>query len=218
MAELKKLDTSKILQVKFPESQYYKEETEKKQIVIHHTVSGPDAKRVIDVWATNTEHVATAFVISADGTIAQAYSSKYWAHHLGLKKANNTVLNKASVGIEVCNWGGLTMKDGKFYTAYKGLVPADQVVDYGKKWRGYQYFHKYTPQQIESLRQLIVYLADTYKISKAYNTDMWDISTNALAGKNGIYTHVSYRADKSDMHPQAELVEMLKKLAGEAIV
>jgi N-acetyl-anhydromuramyl-L-alanine amidase AmpD len=213
MPALQKLDIKKIVQVKFPESQYYKEEQTKKQIVIHHTVSGPDSVRVFEGWASNPERVATAFVISADGTITQGFASKYWAHHLGLKKPNNTALNKASIAIEVCNWGGLTTKDGKYYSAFNREVPADQTIDYGKKWRGYRYFHKYTPQQIESLRQLIVYLCDKFSIDKTYKTDMWDISPNALSGKNGIYTHVSYREDKSDMHPQSELITMLQSLS-----
>ena len=207
-----KLDTSKILQVKFPETQYYKEEHPKKQVVIHHTVSGSNPTNVINAWITNTERVATAFVIGGDGTIAQAFSSKHWAHHLGLKKPNNTLLNQQSVGIEVCNWGGITEKDGKFYTAYNKEISKDLIIDYGKTWRGYRYFHKYTAVQIESLRQLLVYLCDTYKISKEYHPTMWDLNTDALSGKNGVFTHVSYRADKSDMHPQAELVEMLKGL------
>jgi N-acetyl-anhydromuramyl-L-alanine amidase AmpD len=207
-----KLDTSKILQVKFPETQYYKEEHPKKQVVIHHTVSGSNPTNVINAWITNTERVATAFVIGGDGTIAQAFSSKHWAHHLGLKKPNNTLLNQQSVGIEVCNWGGITEKDGKFYTAYNKEISKDLIIDYGKPWRGYRYFHKYTAVQIESLRQLLVYLCDTYKISKEYHLTMWDLNEEALSGKSGVFTHVSYRADKSDMHPQAELVEMLKGL------
>ena len=81
---IQKLDSTKILQVKFPETQYYKEEHPKNQVVIHHTVSGSNPANVINVWATNTERVATAFVMGGDGTIAQAFSSKHWAHHLGL--------------------------------------------------------------------------------------------------------------------------------------
>lgn len=61
-----KLDTSKILQVKFPETQYYKQEFKKNQIVIHHTVSGSNPTNVINAWITNTERVATAFVIGGD--------------------------------------------------------------------------------------------------------------------------------------------------------
>lgn len=208
-----KLDIKSIIQVKFPEGQYYKEDQVKNQIVIHHTVSGPNATRVFEGWASNPERVATAFVIAGDGVITQGFTSKYWAHHLGLKKPNNTALNKASIGIEVCNWGGLTFKDGKYYSAFNREVAPNEVIDYGKKWRGYRYFHKYTPAQIESLRQLLVYLADKFTISKAYQEDIWDINKNALAGKPGIYTHVSYREDKSDMHPQPELVTMLKELA-----
>ena len=45
------------------------------------------------------------------------------------------------------------------------------------------------------------------------NLEEWNISSNALSGKNGIYTHVSYREDKSDMHPQAELIAMLQSLS-----
>lgn len=205
-----KLDTSKIVQVPLPETQYYKQEFAKKQIVIHHTVSGSNPTNVINAWKTNTERVATAFVIGGDGTIAQAFSSKHWAHHLGLKLANNTVLNQQSIAIEVCNWGGITEKDGKFYTAYNKEISKDLIIDYGKSWRGYRYFHKYTSAQLESLRQLLVYLCDTYKISTEYHPTMWDINNDALSGKNGIFTHVSYRADKSDMHPQPELIEMLK--------
>ncbi|MBK9477677.1 MAG: N-acetylmuramoyl-L-alanine amidase [Bacteroidetes bacterium] len=212
MPALAKLDLKKIVQVKFPDAQYFKEEQVKKQIVIHHTVSGPDAVTVFEGWASNPDRVATAFVISGNGTIVQGFGSKYWAHHLGLKRPNNTALNKASIGIEVCNWGGLTFKDGKYYSAFKREVPAANLVDYGKKFRGFRFFHKYTPAQIESLRQLLVFLADKYSISKTYNADMWDISSAALSGKNGIYTHVSYREDKSDMHPQEELVGMLKGL------
>src|SRR5688500_11519420 len=107
------LDVSKIVQVTFPESQYYKENTAKNQVVIHHTVSSANAKNVFSGWASNSERVATPFVIAGDGVIHQGFSSKYWAHHLGTKAANNTALNKGAVGIEVCSWGGLTKKGDK---------------------------------------------------------------------------------------------------------
>ena len=38
------------------------------------------------------------------------------------------------------------------------------------------------------------------------------ISANAMAGKEGVWTHTSYRADKSDCHPQNELIERLMGL------
>ncbi|MCC6683662.1 MAG: N-acetylmuramoyl-L-alanine amidase [Bacteroidia bacterium] len=208
------LNLKNIIQFPFSESEYYKEEAGKKQIVIHHTVSGPKAENIFIGWQQTPERVATALVIGGDGKIVQGYSSKYWAHHLGLKTAINTALNKNSVGIELCNWGGLTFDGTKYRNAYGNVVSANSIVQYKKAFRGFKYFQQYTPLQIESLRQLLVFLCDKYAIPKTYNADMWDISANALAGKSGIYTHVSYRADKSDCHPQPELIAMLKTLAG----
>ena len=44
---MKKLDIASIVQVRLDETQYYAEKQEKKQIVIHHTVSGPKAENVM---------------------------------------------------------------------------------------------------------------------------------------------------------------------------
>jgi hypothetical protein len=41
---------------------------------------------------------------------------------------------------------------------------------------------------------------------------MWGLSNTAIRGNKGIFTHVSYRKDKSDCHPQKELVDVLKSI------
>ena len=56
-----KLDTSKIVQVRLKETQYYQEEFPKKQIVLHHTVSNGNAKNVMSWWAKTPAKVGTAF-------------------------------------------------------------------------------------------------------------------------------------------------------------
>lgn len=206
------LELSKIEQFDLGDENYYKEETPKKQIVLHHTVSGPLAKNIIIGWQQTPERVATALVVGGSGNIVQAFSSKYWAHHLGLKLSNNTALNKGSIGIEICNWGGLTFNGTNYLNAYNKVVSGDSIMSYPKGFRGFKFFQKYNDSQIEATRQLLVFLCNRYQIPKTYNADMWDISQNALAGKPGIYTHVSYRADKSDCHPQPELIAMLKNL------
>jgi hypothetical protein len=45
-----KLDTSKIVQVRLKETQYYQKNFPKKQIVLHHTVSNGNAKNVMAGW------------------------------------------------------------------------------------------------------------------------------------------------------------------------
>lgn len=221
--------TTDIRQIALNDNQYYAKETEKRQIVIHHTSSGPNPVNVIAGWNANEVRVATPFIIAGkpttptsqyfDGEIVQCFKSKYWGYALGMKPQflikggpGNDYLNQMGINIEVCNWGGLTLKNGKYYTYVGTEVPADEVCDLGKVFRTYRYYHKYTPAQIESLRKLIVYLATSYKIPKFYNEDMWDISTKAKSGTLGIYTHVSYNPEKSDMSPQPDLIAMLKSL------
>jgi N-acetyl-anhydromuramyl-L-alanine amidase AmpD len=191
--------------------QYFQDPQPKKQIVLHHTAGGPSAKNAIHGWNFNPEKVGTAYVIDGDGTVYKAFEPEDWAYHLGLKTDSNLKLNKESIGIEVCNWGQLIEKDGQYYNYVNKEVPANQVVQM-QKFRGYEYYHEYNAAQVESLRQLVLFLADKFNIPTDYRSDMWDISTDALSGKAGIYTHVSYRKDKNDMSPQTGLITMLKGL------
>lgn len=206
------LDISKIIQSRLPKGQYFEDKNEKKQIVLHHTVSNGNAKNVQAWWAKTPERIGTAFIIDGEGKIHQCFSSAQFAHHLGCKTKNNTKLNEESIGIEICSWGWLKKLAGKFYNSNGAEIPANQVCDLGQKWKGYQYWQKYTDKQIEATRQLLVYLCDTYNIDKTYQSDMWGVSPKALAGENGIFTHVSYRKDKTDCFPQPELIEMLQNL------
>jgi N-acetyl-anhydromuramyl-L-alanine amidase AmpD len=194
------------------DNQYFKDKQFKNQIVIHHTAGSGKAENVIHGWDFNVERVGTAYVIDASGLVVKAFEPEYWAYHLGLKSIQNSQLNKNSIGIEICNWGQLVKKtDGKYYNYINGIVPDNEVVQM-PKFRGFEYYHKYNDAQIESVRKLILELAAKFAIPLDYNSDMWDISQNALSGKKGIYTHVSYRTDKNDCSPQFNLIEMLKNL------
>ncbi len=230
------LNLKDIVQVDFKPEQYKREETSKNCVVLHHTVSGKFAQGVIDWWNSNPDKIATHFIIQNDGKIFQLYSSKYWAHHLGIKATflkkkgysdyniRNELLNKCSVSMEICNWGGLVKSGDKFHPAKwddklkkyvpntKITIPNDQVETYSKPFRDFKYFEKYSTEQIESIGKLLVYLSDKFGIPKDYNEKIWDVNDDALSGKPGIYTHCSYRSDKSDCHPQPELIEMLKTI------
>ncbi len=201
----------KIIDNLLADNQYFKSIQPKKQIVIHHTAGSGNAKNVIHGWNFNSVEVGTAYVIDSIGDLYKAFEPQYWAYHLGLKSANNVPLNKQSIGIEVCNWGQLIEKDGKYYNYVNKEVPLNEVVQL-PKFRGYEYYHAYNSKQIESLKELLLFLGEKFGIDLTYNADMWDISQNALSGKNGLYTHVSYRSDKNDMSPQTELITMLKSL------
>lgn len=225
-----RLKFTEIVQENLSSNLYYRDKTDKMQVYLHHTVSSGNPLNAINWWRQQSARVATFAVIAGkkknlnskyhDGEIYQAFSSQYWAHHLGIKKKylladgkSNLYLNKHSVGIEISNWGWLKQKDdGSFVTYYNQLVPDDEVIEYATPYKGYKYYQKYTDYQLESLRKLLVYLCESYGIDKSFKDGLFDIHQGALKGESGIFTHTSVRPDKFDCHPQPELIDILKSL------
>lgn len=226
------LDLSKIVQHDFSAREYNRELYDKKQIVLHHTVSGDGVDGDINWWLKDGKRIGTCILIARDGTIHQVFSSKYWAYHLGengddhkkvgLKYQRNDM---KSIGIEIDSWGGLVKDEstGSWYPAKwdsvkkkmipnKSVKPIQNVTEYPNGYRGFKGFESYTDAQIEAVKNLLEYWGESYGIPLDYNEDMWDISAKALSGYAGVFTHTSFRSDKSDCHPQKELIEMLKNL------
>ena len=214
-----------IKKINFPDNQYYHDIQDKKQIVLHHTVSNPmSATGDIGYWESTSSRIATYIIIGYDGTINKCFKSNQWGHHLGIKqkqfkelgfedyRTRNTLLNKETIGIEIDSWGGLTKKDGKFYNAYGGEISNDLDI-VGVDWRGYKYFQKYSQEQIDALAELLPILMEAYNIPNTglKNGDL-DISMDALNGIGGIYSHTNYRSDKSDIYPDRDLIQMLNNI------
>jgi N-acetyl-anhydromuramyl-L-alanine amidase AmpD len=213
------LDTTKIVQKRLSNDQFIQEEHPKKQIYLHHTAGGGNPVAVANYFQQKEGKVATAFVIGEKGTIVQLFSSKHWAYHLGLKPevfaemgVTYRSLDKISIGIEICNFGPLKKQNGYFVNYVGGRVDRSQVTELNGKYKGHIFWQKYTDEQIESTRQLLVYLCDAYGISKDYFDSIFDIDKRALRGENGIFTHNSVRHDKSDIYPCPRMIEMLKNL------
>lgn len=214
-----KLDITTILQARLSDNQYFQEEAKKTQIYLHHTAGNGNAVAVSRWWQSNADRIATAFVIGNKGTIVQCFSSRHWAYHLGIDGQDFAVhglryqnLNKLSVGIEICNWGPLKHINGKYINYVKGVVDPSEVTVLDKPYKGNVLWHKYTDEQIESTRQLLVYLCETYNIPKAYRKEIFAIDAEAFKGTPGIYTHNSVRKDKSDIYPCPRMIAMLQAL------
>jgi len=214
-----KLDISKIKQARLKDNQFFAEESPKTQIYLHHTAGNGNAEGVSRYWNSNETRIGTAFVIGEDGTIVQCFSSKHWGWHLGIDNqdfakngAKYVNLNKCSVGIEVCNWGYLTKKGDKFYNYAGGVIKPENVTELEKPFKGFKYWYKYSDAQIEALRQLVVYLCETYDIPTDYRSEIWGIDKVAFQNTKGIFTHNSVRKDKSDMYPCPRVIKMLQSL------
>lgn len=222
------LDQSIIQQVDFPENQYHKEVFTKKQIVLHHTASGPGVDGDIRWWMHTPERVGTSKVIGREGTIYSCFDSKYWASHLGLNHPNNGTLQRGSIGIEIDAWGVLAFIEGEFRAYTGAVVLGAEVAHYPEGFKTIpsspyydkhkvsgqkaNFFHKYTMAQIMSVAQLLELWSGVYGIPLTYHADMWAVSDLALAGEPGVWTHVSFLGEKSDCHPQPELIEMLQNI------
>ncbi|AEA42582.1 N-acetylmuramoyl-L-alanine amidase [Fluviicola taffensis] len=202
----------KIIQSPLLASQYYRTAYAKKQIVLHGTNSDSSPKNIISYWHSNPAKIGAAFIIDRDGTIYQTFESHYWIHHIGIRGKDFLSLDQYSIAITMCCVGGLNEEKGQFFNMHNSIIDASEVIDYGKNFRGYRYFQKYTSEQLDSLKELLLKLCHSFYIPTQITTEKWDVSLKALDGKPGIYTNVNFRQDVSDCHPQPELIQMLMSI------
>lgn len=215
----------------FLETQYIRETTVKRQITIHHTVSGDGVNGDITWWQSRTERIATSYIIDRDGRLHKCFGDDFWAYHLGCKTSHFSNaglpykrLDPYNIGIELDSWGPLFRhSDGKFYpiTYSNGKVipnlkckPVPNIYEYcsNQRYRGFQYYERYTTAQLKTLNELLNYLQEKHEIKSNYHPEIWSVCKRALRGDEGIYSHTSFRSDKSDAHPQIELTNLLKSL------
>lgn len=227
-------DTQLKLVERFPESQYFREEYPKKQIYLHHTVSPIGADGDIDWWIQTTSRIATTQIVDYCGISHQCFSSKYWAWHLGIYGSIfqqrglpdiNKRLNQESIGIEIDSAGPLMEENHKWYMAHwnedqkcwepnlRRQIPEGRIQFYPNGFKNWEAFEKYSDEAIYTTAGLLLLWKQRYAISLEYRDDIWDVCDRALKGEGGVFTHNSVRPDKSDCHPQPELIEMLKEVA-----
>ena len=106
------------------------------------------------------------------------HHSKYWAYHLGKNAlGGNKPQSQKTIGIELSNYGPLTLRNGNLETAYSRTKKHPNRVDiYCKEsdtdkyhkletpYRGYRYYTSYTDKQYEQLAVLIKFLCAKYNI------------------------------------------------------
>lgn len=206
------IDKSCILE----DAQYIKQVTNKNKLFVHFTAGGPSAVNVIKFWDSDEVRVSTAFVIDGnDGKVFECFDPDYWSFHLGIKGTNGA-LDKTSIGIEICAWGPVTEKDGKYYSYTGKELPANQIYKLDTPFRGYKYFHSVTDEQFKNLELLMDWLITKYKIpvQKSFDKSWFEFQKDVI-DKNtpGIWTHTTVRKDKSDMYPDQRLIDMLNRFA-----
>jgi len=116
-----------IKEAHMPKSEYRTTSEKKDWVFIHHTAGWNNPFKTIRNWANDSRgQIATEFCIGGqkidtgdieyDGVVAQAFPEGGYGWHLGI---GNNIMHRASVGIEVNNFGFLT--EGGYYKRINGV-------------------------------------------------------------------------------------------------
>ena len=204
---------------------------------IHHTAGWNNPYNTINSWNKDKRgRVATQYCIGGtsvkigsygddkyNGQVVECFPDYYIGWHLG--KVGNFNMSKYSSAVEINNFGYVTKKNGKYYTYVNSEVPESMVCDLGYEFRGHQYWHTYTKEQIESLGLLIKHVKKIYpqidmsaglpQLLKdgVHPKDAFGFNDDAYNGRiKGLWTHTNVRTDKFDCFPDPKLVELLKNI------
>lgn len=231
-----------IQKVDFSESNYYPHDVAKRAICIHHTVSGPGIHGDLATWQKSGRvathyiierdgtihqlfddlhwghHLGIKSSVFRNNMIKYRFDAppgrEWYDYKSKQTPSNNHWLDAQTIGIELDSWGPLEKQaDGTYDHVYERQVQEGcEVVMYRGGFRGHTYYEKYYNAQLDALRDLLIHLTTKHRIPNKYHEEMWDVNSHALDGGAGIWSHTSYREDKSDAHPQEELKNMLSSL------
>jgi N-acetylmuramoyl-L-alanine amidase len=185
-------------------SYFFREKTEKKQIVLHYTLGY--LKGDIATLTQHDYHISVPFIIGRNGKIYNLFFSSYWAYHLGPRAiGGNKAQSKKSIGIEISNIGGLKETSIGMETNY-GDVYCDVSQYFAYKiqhFRRFDFFASYTDSQYKSLIILLRYLTARYDINRSFLPEADRFLANGnVVEFNGIVTHINYRkSGKEDIGP-----------------
>lgn len=214
----------------------------KDKVFLHHTATKGNPYFVRDIFQRKNG-VGTDFALGGwadeegdyDGLLLQLYPNDTdWAYHINMlanfkpyssakkNRDHENRMARRTLAIEVCCLGYLEYSGGKFRppSAKYITVPEEQVIDYekiygkGYRFRGYRYYQRYSPKQINSLeiwlRASLKYIGK--EMDKVTYDERWfDYCWEAVYGRRTVMTHTQVRS-KSDMHPQPELLDMLSRV------
>lgn len=223
--------------------EYYTGSHNKQWIFLHHTAGWHNPEQVVKAWEEDKRgRVGTEWILGGqsiqgndnthDGKLVQCMPPDGYAWHLTI---GNNSMHRDSIGIEICNFGFLTkggywkgknwigLEKNNFYTYVGTKAHESQIVNLGKKFRGFQYWHRYSDKQIKILKDWVLFIAERDDIDprkglvelihkvggfKAFDT----CDVNMCQQNKGLWLHTNVIQGKVDLFPQQEVIDMLMTL------
>lgn len=179
---------------------YYQTKTTKKSICLHFTVG--HIKSDISSLSAKGNHVSVSYVVDRSGRIYELFPDTYWSYHLGGNAVGkNEVMSKQSIGIEISNYGPLTLSGENLLDAYNKVYCKLSESEYYYKhpYKGHDYYASMTDIQTEAVAALVKYLGRKHNIPMNFmeNDEPFASGEKAVAFK-GVFYHTNVRKDKFD--------------------
>ena len=171
--------------------------------------------------------VGTGF--NGNGSIQDYYASvNYNYDHPAYVILRDGTLEKSPTGygmtVAIENDGPLMHWNGLFYPAMVGrdgrLHPVESAkprVPYEfcscKPYHGCQHYEYVGDKQLATLRTVLVRWLQVSGIRYPYDNQLGTVCPRAKAGKSGIYFASSFDPTRADIHPQREIIDIIKAFA-----
>jgi len=199
------IDTTKY-QIK--ETNRYKNQTPKTQIVLASSLraNGYHITRLQHKDFGNSKSWNT-YTVTREGLIYQHYNPKNHSDFLGIKEAD-----KQSISIVLENMGYLFETPAEKYINWINEICDNKLV-IKKPWLGYNFWEKYTDEQIQSTVELCNDLCNEFGIKKAL-IDFRNYHKDTVKYR-GIAFRSNYFEDSNDINPLFSIPkfnEMLSEL------
>jgi len=191
----------------------------KRQIVLSATRTLQSAVE----WAQSprTPFSLPAFVIDRDGTIYKLFNPSRWSYYLRLGAQDRLVINVA-----LANCGTLRRHtDGRFYPirldSHSMPIPDTSQPSVRlfyefctrQPHHGFTHYELITPAQLRSLADLLSVLLIQNSIFYRFDPLTGGVTPDFRQGRPGIYLACGIDGHRPDLHPQHELIRLLKTLS-----
>jgi N-acetyl-anhydromuramyl-L-alanine amidase AmpD len=137
------------------------------------------------------------FTVARTGVIYQHFDPKFHSDFIGIKE-----VDKKSISIVIENMGCLfKTPSNKYINWLSEICPDENVIE--KNWLGYNFWEKFTDEQIQSSIELCSCLCEEYSIPKIV-IDFHHYHKDTIKFR-GIVFRSNYIEDSSDINPSFDI-------------
>lgn len=198
---------------------HYAETTRKTQVVLSATGSTLSAQDWL--LLPRQPRRIPCYVIDRDGEVYFQFSPRYWSEYLGIEERDRFVIN-----VVFANCGALHRgTDGLFYPSKldANMMPCADMEQQPvklfaefcsrKPYKGRMHYELLYPAQLSALYDLLLYLLRDRCIEYHFDPLTGGSTPNFRKGVPGVYLAGGIKGCDKDLHPQVELINILKSLS-----